>query len=100
MSWLTLLVLAGGAYGFKAIGSVALAGRTLPRSLERSLELLPAALLPALLLVGTFADGHQLTIDARVVGVTVAGLAAWKRAPFPVVIVLGSAITALVRLVA
>ena len=100
MSWVTLLVLAAGAYGFKAMGSVVLAGRELPAAIERSLELLPAALLPALCVVGTFADGRSLTVDARVVGVAVAGLAAWKRVPFPVVIVLGSAVTALVRLVA
>ena len=100
MSWLTLLFLAGGAYGFKAVGSVLLAGRTLPPALERSLLLLPAALLPALLIIGTFAAGRHLTIDARVIGVGVAGVAAWRRAPFPVVIVLGSAVTALVRLAA
>ena len=98
MSWAFILGLAAGSYGFKALGSVALAGRTLPARLDRTLSLLPAALLPALILVGTFADGRSLTIDARIIGVGVATVAAWRRAPFPVIIVLGSLVTALVRL--
>ena len=76
---------------------MALSGKTLPAPLERCLALLPAALLPALIVVGTFSSGRHLTIEARAVGVGVAAVAAWKRAPFPLVIVLGSAVTALVR---
>jgi uncharacterized membrane protein len=100
MSWLFIALLVAGAYGFKALGSVVLSGRTLPGPLERCLALLPAALLPALIVVGTFSSGRHLTIDARAAGVGVAALAAWKRAPFPVVIVVGSAVTALVRALA
>jgi uncharacterized membrane protein len=97
MSWLFIALLVAGAYGVKALGSVVLSGRTLPAPLERCLALLPAALLPALIVVGTFSSGRHLTIDARAAGVGVAAIAAWKRAPFPVVIVVGSAVTALVR---
>ena len=62
-------------------------------------DLLPAALLAALTVVSTLSDGRALTVDARVVGLLVAGLALWRRAPFVVVILLASAATALVRLV-
>jgi hypothetical protein len=44
-------------------------------------------------------DGQAVVLDARLVGLVVAGLALWRRAPFVVVIVLASAATALVRLV-
>jgi len=38
-----------------------------------------------------------LVLDARAAGIAVATLAAWRRAPLIVVIVLGAAVTALVR---
>lgn len=98
MSWATLLVIAAGAFGFKALGLVVLGGRTLPARLQACLDLLPAALLPALVLVNTFVTDRHLVLDARVPGVAAAALAAWKRAPLPVVLLLGAAVTALVRL--
>jgi hypothetical protein len=39
-------------------------------------------------------------VDARAAGVGVAAVAAWRRAPLVVVIVLGAVVTALVRRVA
>ena len=97
MSWLTLLSIAAGAFGFKALGVVVLGGRRLPHRLQACIDLLPAALLPALIVVNTFVSHHRLVIDARVPGVAAAALAAWRRAPLPVVILLGAAVTALVR---
>jgi len=99
MSWLTLLGLAAGAYAFKAVGLVLLGGRKLPAKLTDVMALLPAALLPALVVVGTLAAGGRraLVLDARAAGVLVAGAAAWRRAPFPVVIALGAVVTAVVR---
>ena len=100
MSWWTVLALGAGAYAFKALGLVVLGGRTLPRRLQASVDLLPAALLPALVVVNTFVTDRRLVLDARAAGVGVAVLAAWRRAPLPVVIVLGTAVTAVVRRVA
>lgn len=99
MSWALVLALGVGAYAFKALGLVVLGGRPLPAPLLRCLGLLPAALLPALIVVQTFGSGQQLVLDARAVGVGVAALLAWRRAPFPVVIVAAAAVTALVRAV-
>jgi hypothetical protein len=45
----------------------------------------------------TFADGKDLVVDARAAGVAAAALAAWRRAPLIVVIVLGAAVTAAIR---
>jgi branched-subunit amino acid transport protein len=97
MTWLLVLALAAGSYAFKVSGLVLLGGRTLPERLVRCVALLPAALLAALIVVGTFADGRSLVLDARAAGVGVAAVAAWRRAPFPVVIVLAAAVTAAIR---
>lgn len=97
MSWAALLVLAAGAYGFKVLGLVVLGGRTLPPKVARCVALLPAALLPALIAVQTLTTDDRWVLDARAAGVGAAIVAAWRRAPFPVVIILGAAVTALVR---
>jgi predicted branched-subunit amino acid permease len=61
------------------------------------LALIPAALIAALIVNDTFADGNELVLDARAAGVAVAAVAAWRRAPLIVVIVVGAAVTATVR---
>src|SRR5688572_22459065 len=100
MSWTLLLALAAGAYVFKVLGLVALGGRALPPALLRCVALLPAAVLPALVVVQTFGADRRLVVDARAAGVGVAAILAWKRAPFPVVIVSAAVVTAVVRQVA
>jgi len=95
-----LMVMTIGTYAMKSAGPLLLGERTLPLRLQRVVDLLPAALLAALAAVSTLGDGQHLVIDARLGGVIVAGLALWRRAPFVVVIVLASATTALIRLVA
>ena len=60
-------------------------------------ELIPAALLAALVALQTFAIGRSLHLDARAVGLAVAGVAVWRRAPFVVVIVAAAAATAAAR---
>ena len=97
MSWALLLALAGGAYAFKVLGLVVIGERTLPAPARRCIALLPAALIAGLIAVQTFSIGKELVIDALAAGVGVAAVAAWKGAPFPVVIVIGAAVTALVR---
>lgn len=97
MSWWTVLALGAGAYAFKALGLVVLGGRALPARVQACVDLLPAALLPALVVVNTVVADRRLVLDARAAGVAVAVVAAWRRAPLPVVIVLGAAVTAAVR---
>lgn len=100
MSWAALLLLAAGAYGFKVLGLVILGGRRLPPKVARGVALLPAALLPALIVVQTLSTDDRWVLDARAAGVGAAIVAAWRRAPFPVVIILGAAVTAVVRAIA
>jgi branched-subunit amino acid transport protein len=100
VTWGLVLVLAAGAYAFKVAGLVIVGSRRLPPTLERCLALVPAALISALVVMNTFSTGNELVLDARAAGVTAAAIAAWRRAPLIVVIVLGAAVTALVRQVA
>lgn len=100
MSWTLVLLLAAGAYLCKLAGLVLVGGRRLPPVVERCLALVPAALIMALVVNDTFSTGQDLVLDARAAGVGVAALAAWRRAPIIVVIVLGAAVTAVVRRVA
>jgi branched-subunit amino acid transport protein len=100
MSWALVLGLAAGAYLFKVLGLIVIGDRTVPPVLERCLALIPAALIAAIIVTNTFADGRHLQVDARVAGVSVAVLAAWRRAPVIVIIVLGAAVTAAVRALA
>lgn len=93
-----LIVLAAGTYALKSAAPLVLGARPLPVRIGRLVELLPAALLAALALVSTVADGSSIEIDARLAGLIAAGVALWRRAPFVLVIVVASAATALVRL--
>lgn len=97
MTWTLVVLLAVGAYGFKVTGLIILGGRSLPSVLERCLALIPAAVVTALVVKDTLTQGQELTLDARALGVAVAGIAAWRKAPLIVVIVLGAAVTALTR---
>lgn len=97
MSWTLIVLLALGAYAFKFAGLVVVGARTLPPRFERCLALIPAAVISALIVKDTLTAGRDIVIDARAVGIAVAILAAWRRAPLIVVIVAGAAVTALVR---
>ena len=72
---------------------------SLPAVVERCLGLIPAAMLAALVAKDALTIAQDITLDARTVGVAVAVLAAWRRAPLIVVIVAAAVATALVRAV-
>ena len=97
MTWTLIILLTLGAYAFKVTGLVILGGRSLPPIFERCLALIPAAVVTALVMKDTFTQGQELVLDARALGIAVAIIAAWRKAPLIVVIVLGAAVTALVR---
>jgi len=97
VSWGLVIALAVGAYAFKVLGFIVLAGRRLPPVLDRCLALIPAALIAALVVKDTFSIGQSLQIDARAAGVGAAVIAAWRKAPLVVVIVIGAAVTAAIR---
>lgn len=97
MTWTLVLALAAGAYACKVVGLVLVGERRLPPVVQRCLALIPAALISALVVKDTVSLGQDLVIDARLAGVAAAVVATWRRAPLVVVIVMGAAVTALVR---
>ncbi len=92
--WPLVLGLAVGAYLCKMLGLVVVGARRLPPVVDRCLILIPAALITALVVKDTLSVGQELVLDARALGVGAATLAAWRKAPLVVVIVLGAAVTA------
>jgi branched-subunit amino acid transport protein len=97
MTWALVLGLAAGAYAFKVLGLVVIGDRELPVVVTRCIALIPPALFAALILKDTISDGRDLVIDARAAGVAAAVVAAWRKLPLAVVIVIGAAVTAGVR---
>jgi len=98
-STIVLIVMTVGTFALKSACPLVLGDRSLPRRVQQAVDLLPAALLAALTIVSTVGDGREIVIDARLVGLVVAGSALWRRLPFVVVIVVASAATALTRLI-
>jgi branched-subunit amino acid transport protein len=96
---IVLIVMTLGTFALKSAGPLVLGDRALPLRLQQVVDLLPAALLAALTVVSTVGDGRAIVLDARLVGLVVAGIALWRKLPFVVVVVLASAATALVRII-
>ncbi|MEY3805606.1 MAG: hypothetical protein RIR69_418 [Actinomycetota bacterium] len=99
MSWTLILLLAASAYFLKLFGAVIVGQRAMPHVLERTVMLIPAALLAGLITKDTFTTGQEIVIDARFAGVAVAVVATWRKLPLAVVIFLGVGTTALLRAV-
>lgn len=95
------IVLASGLGCF----ALKLAGYALPQrwfehpGLRRVIEVLPVALLSALIVVEALADGRHYDLDwPRLAGVGVGAVALWRRAPFLVVVIAAAATAAVLRL--
>lgn len=91
--WAAVLAGAVGCYLLKLAG-LSLPPRVLEHPVaERVADLIPVALLAALVATQVLADGTELRLDARVAGLAFAVVALWRRAPF-LVVVFGAAIVA------
>lgn len=63
-------------------------------------QLLPPALLAALVVNQTVTDGQELVLDARLAGVMAGAVAVWRGGPFWLVILIAAAVTGILRAVA
>ena len=97
--WLLVGLTCLGCYLLK------LAGYLLPERLlehgpiRRFVELVPVALLAALVVVEAVANGRHWDFDGpRLAGFAVGAVAVWRRAPFLVVVVAAAMTAALLRL--
>ncbi len=97
--WTAILLASIGCYALKLAG-LSLPARMLshPR-VERVADLVPIALLAALVAVQVLSDGPALALDARVLALGFAVVALLLRMPFLVVVVGASVVAALARLV-
>lgn len=96
--WAGLLVASAACYGLKLAGiSVPVRWLEDPR-LQRTVPLIPVALLAALVATQTFSTGTHLVLDVRAAALVVAMVAVALRAPFLVVVIAGAATAALLRL--
>jgi hypothetical protein len=96
-AWIVVLLVGAATIAIKAAGPVLLGGRPLPTRVTSLIVLLAPALLAALVAIDTFATGRHLVVDARVAGVAVGAVAAWRRAPALLVVVLAAGVTAAIR---
>lgn len=98
MTWVAILVGGVGCYLLKLAG-LSVPPKVLESPLvERVADLLPVALLSALIGVQVLGSGQHLVLDARLVGLAAAVVALLLRAPFIVVVFVAAASAALVRL--
>jgi hypothetical protein len=99
VTWGIVALLAAGVWGQRLAGMF-VGGRVLHRqpALGRLATLIPAAVIMAVIVQLTVANGRSVTVDARLVGMSVAAVLVWRRAPFVVVVVAAAAATAAVRL--
>lgn len=92
---LGVLLLGSVTLAFKLVGPLAAGRIRLSPGAAHAFELLPTALIAGLVATQTF-DGGAL--DAKVLGVLTAAVAVALRAPFGVVVLVGSMSAALLRL--
>ena len=96
--WLVILGTAVGCYLVKLAG-LSVPARVLEhRVVERVADLLPVAMLAALIGVQVLANGQEIVVDARLLGLGAAVVALLLRAPFIVVVAVAAAVAAVARL--
>jgi membrane-associated phospholipid phosphatase len=99
MIWAGVLVASVACYALK------LAGLSLPQGwlqdprVQRTVPLIPVALLAALVATQTFSAGRHLVLDVRAAALGVAIIAVVLRAPFLVVVAAAAAAAASLRLI-
>lgn len=99
MTWLAIGLGAAGCYLLKLVG-LSVPDRALDHpTVSRTAELVPVALLAALVAVQVLGEGDALRVDARLAGVAVAAVALLLRAPFLVVVALAAVTAALLRII-
>ncbi len=97
LTWAVVGLLAIGVYGQRAIGATSVDTSMLDARRQRVLAALPLAIVAAVIVLQTVTTDRALAIDARLAGLCVAGLCAWRRLPLLVTVLAAAAATAAVR---
>jgi branched-subunit amino acid transport protein len=97
-SWAVVVTASLACFALKAAGYVVPPRMFEPAPARRTIDLLPAALLAALVVTQAFGAGQALVLDARAPALLVAAVLYALRAPFLVVVVAAAVVAALLRL--
>ena len=98
--WVLVIATIVGCYLLKLAGYLVPAKALDHPRVRRTVELLPVALLAALVVVEALANGRHLQFDGpRLAGVGAGAIAVWRRAPFLVVVVVAAVVAALLRVI-
>ncbi|MFD1150675.1 AzlD domain-containing protein [Saccharothrix hoggarensis] len=98
MTLTAVLVLAAGTYAFRLAGPLLRDRLTLSDRVKLMMSTSATILLFALVATASLAKGQAFAGFALPIGVLVGGVAAWRKAPFVVVVVLAAVTTAGLRL--
>jgi branched-subunit amino acid transport protein len=98
MMWAGVLVACAACYALKLAGLSLPAGVLQDTRVQRTIPLVPVALLAALIATNTFSTGNHLVLDVRAAAIGVAVVAVLLRAPFLVVVASAAATAGLLRL--
>lgn len=93
-----LAMLAIGTYAFRLAGPLLRDRVELPAHLERLMGMATVVLLAALVATAALLDGQDFAGVARPAGVAVAGVLAWRKAPFVVIVLAAAGTAAVLRL--
>jgi branched-subunit amino acid transport protein len=97
--WILVAATIGGCYLLKLLGYLVPARWLAAPTARRFVELLPVALLAALIVVEAVAAGRHLQFDGpRLAGFAAAAVAVWRKAPFLLVVIVAAVVAALLRL--
>jgi branched-subunit amino acid transport protein len=91
-------ILAAGTYAARLSGQLLRARITFPPRAAKLLEAAAVIMLAALVATTALTEGHGFSGFARPAGVLVAGVLAWRKAPFLVVVLAAAVVTALLRI--
>jgi uncharacterized membrane protein len=92
------VALAAGTFAFRLAGPLLRARVSVSAQTQGLLETAAVVLLAALVATTALTSGHHLAGAARPLGVLAGGTAAWRQAPFFLVVLIAAGTTALLRL--
>ena len=98
MTTRAIIALVVAVWGQRLLGGFVV-GPVLARrsALAQAVGLIPAAVVMAVIIQLSVADGRTLVVDERLAGMAVAGVLVWRRAPFLAVVVAAALTTAGLR---
>lgn len=100
LTWTVVGLLAVGVYGQRVLGAVAMDTERLPARWQQVLAALPLAIIAAVISLQAVVSDRAIVVDARLAGLAVAALCAWRRLPLLATVLSAAATTAAVRAIA